>query len=102
MNDMRVKKRSASMACWFDKYVEGDPKVGHAWRSGLLGEDAWFDLVKSNYYPKWARSGNRRRLFKSNVKAYARKLRADRAALDVVVVPPPFPEGAAPIDSDHE
>lgn len=92
------------METWFHKYVEGHPQRGHAWRSGLLGENAWLDLVPVNIYPKWARTGNRKRLFCSNIKALARKKKTELNALpdDAVMVSPPVPEGISPITSDNK
>lgn len=102
MNELRIRKRSASMAYWFEKYVEGDARIGHAWRNCIGGENAWLDLVKTNFYPKWARRGNRKRLFRSDIRALARKQREERGEDEVVIVPPPLPEGLSPINSDEE
>ena len=102
MNELRVRKRSASILHWFEKYVEGDAHIGHAWRNSIGGENGWLDLVGTNYYPKWARSGNRKRLFRSDIRALARKKREERGEEVAIVVPPPLPEGISPINSEDE
>ena len=83
-DEKRLKKRSASMAAWFWKYVEGHDRRHQAWMTGVLGEHRWLDLVPSNVYPKWARNGNRKRLFRSHVKAYAKKKKAELLGAMVV------------------
>lgn len=89
------------MAYWFEKYVEGDAHIGHAWRNCIGGENGWLDLITTNYYPKWARSGNRKQLFRSNIKTLAKR-RAERGEDEVLVVPLPLPEGLSPLNSDEE
>lgn len=71
--------RKQSSVKWFQKYIVEHPQRSQAWRTGLLGEDGWLSLVPTKIYPKWARTGTRKRLFKCHIKKYARERKSAEA-----------------------
>ena len=75
MDERRTPTRRASMMRWFEKHVRQNEKISEVWMSGKLGPNEWLRLIQLRRYPKWAREGNRKRLFRTAVKLYAANLR---------------------------